>query len=31
LNERQHEAIRRKCFSNILDMTVDALCMTHYV
>jgi hypothetical protein len=26
LNERQREAIRRKGFSNILDMTVDALC-----
>jgi hypothetical protein len=26
LNERQREAIRRKSFSNILDMTVDALC-----
>ena len=26
LNERQREAIRRKGFSTILDMTVDALC-----
>jgi hypothetical protein len=26
LNERQREAIRRKGFSNIFDMTVDALC-----
>jgi hypothetical protein len=26
LNDRQRQAIRRKGFSNILDMTVDALC-----
>jgi hypothetical protein len=26
LNERQREAIRRKGFSNILDIIVDALC-----